>query len=227
MVWGVKRDVRDRKPEIKLKDEGMKREGAEFEPKIAIAAKAWAMLCAASGRGASGWKHLRWEGQATNVKMLGTVGTVGTLARFLGKYCRFSSVPKSANGTLDGGRSEENASTSSTSSASSPQAGSPQARSAWPVGQLSVFGSRFNFQKQPAHLERLEHVAGLLGEFAGFQDDPRRSSAHVGKRQLEPVRRSTHGCSLLSKSTHRQAEPMSLPGRYVWRSIWKYESFRW
>jgi hypothetical protein len=55
-------------------------------------------------RGVSGWIHLRWEGQAMNTKMLGTVGTVGTLARFLGKSVRFSSVPKGANGTLAGGR---------------------------------------------------------------------------------------------------------------------------
>ena len=42
-----------------------------------------------------------------SAKMHGTVGTVGTLARFLGEYARFSRVPKSANGTLDGGRRSE------------------------------------------------------------------------------------------------------------------------
>jgi hypothetical protein len=52
-------------------------------------------------RGVSGWIRLRWEGQAMHVKML---GTVGTLARFLGKSVRFSSVPKGANGTLAGGQ---------------------------------------------------------------------------------------------------------------------------
>jgi hypothetical protein len=51
-------------------------------------------------RGASGRVHLRWEGRAMTVKMRGTLGTVGTLARFLGKYERFSRVPKNANGTL-------------------------------------------------------------------------------------------------------------------------------
>lgn len=45
------------------------------------------------------------------------------------------------------------------------------------------------FAKQPAHLERLEHVARLLGKFDGFQDDPRRSGAHVGRRHLRNQRR--------------------------------------
>jgi len=55
--------------------------------------------------------RLRWEGWAEILKMLGTLGTVGILAKILGKYACFSSVPKSANGTLEtnadvGGRSQ-------------------------------------------------------------------------------------------------------------------------
>jgi hypothetical protein len=53
---------------------------------------------------ARGDAYLRWEGQAMNSKMLGTLGILGTFARFLGEFARFSRVPKSANGTLAGGR---------------------------------------------------------------------------------------------------------------------------
>jgi hypothetical protein len=51
--------------------------------------------------------HLRWDGQAINSKIHGTLGTLGILARFLGEFERFSTVPKDANGTLDEGRSKE------------------------------------------------------------------------------------------------------------------------
>jgi hypothetical protein len=54
----------------------------------------------------SKWMYLGWEGQAIRAKMHGILGTVGTLARFLGKYARFSRVPKSANGTVEIQRSE-------------------------------------------------------------------------------------------------------------------------
>src|SRR4051794_10091150 len=39
--------------------------------------------------------------------MLGTVGTLGILARILGKFERFSRVPKNAIGTLERGRRSE------------------------------------------------------------------------------------------------------------------------
>jgi hypothetical protein len=48
------------------------------------------------------WIHLEWEGQAQNAKMRGTLGTLGILSLFLGKYEQFSRVPKDANGTLCG-----------------------------------------------------------------------------------------------------------------------------
>ena len=44
--------------------------------------------------------HL-WEGEGYFCKIVGTLGTVGILARIVGKYARFSIVPKSANGTLE------------------------------------------------------------------------------------------------------------------------------
>ena len=40
-------------------------------------------------------------GEGYRTKMLGTLGTVGTLARILGECERFSRVPKGANGTLE------------------------------------------------------------------------------------------------------------------------------
>jgi len=81
------------------RSKAMKRECAEFEQKIAMAAKVGAMPWAVSG-----WRHLRWEEKPIFCERLGTLGTVGTLARFLEKYARFSRVPNSANGTLEAER---------------------------------------------------------------------------------------------------------------------------
>jgi hypothetical protein len=50
---------------------------------------------------ASRLSYLRWEGEGLFLKMLGTVGTVGTLARFLGKYARFPEGLRMPRGTLE------------------------------------------------------------------------------------------------------------------------------
>jgi len=51
--------------------------------------------------GAGRMRSLAHAAGFQNLKMRGTVGTLGTLARLLGKFVRFSRVPKNAIGTLE------------------------------------------------------------------------------------------------------------------------------
>jgi hypothetical protein len=96
------------------------------------------------------------------LKRRGTLGTLGILARFLGKYERFSRVPKDANGTLDLSRGSEAGSWS-------PDAVMKREKN---VGGLGGLGG----------------LALFLGKYAGFKTATRPPSGGVGKKVVSSMR---------------------------------------
>jgi hypothetical protein len=126
-----------------------------------------------NNRGTNGTPLVGCEGNSA--KMLGTVGRVGSLARFLGKFARFSRVPKSAIGTLNAQRSKvstwfrsRNDESRNGKEMSSENRMGALRKKTEPLGPLANFAGILRVFPE-AHGAPLGPLAGNAGVFDGFQ----------------------------------------------------------